>query len=224
MAVFSVRCRGCDDGGVSDERFFDRLYDLHDGDDVRQHYQRFAAEYDAELTSRGYAQPGRVADALVAADVPSDARILDAGCGSGLSGLALSQRGFSRVDGCDYSPEMLARAKVTDVYRHLYEVDLNAQELAIPGSPFDVVTAVGVLGHGHVAGSALGALASLLEPDGLLVFAINEMAWPEGDARPALDQLVADGTIEGYEAQIGEHIPGLGSQGWVVTARTRRLA
>ncbi len=214
-------CRSCNDEWVSDERFFDRLYDLDDGDDVRRHYQRFAADYDAELTSRGYAQPDRVADALVAAGVPGDARILDVGCGSGLSGVALAKRGFSQIDGCDYSSEMLARARATDVYRHLYEVDLNAGELAITGSPFDVVTAVGVLGHGHVAGLALRSLALLLESGGWLVFAINELAWPDGDAKPALDQLVEDETIDSYEAQIGEHIPGLGSRGWVVIARAR---
>lgn len=204
---------------MPDERFFDRLYDLHDGDEVREHYDRFAASYNDELTSRGYAQPDRVADALVEAAVPFAARILDAGCGTGLSGLALANRGYRNIDGCDYSTEMLARAATTGVYGNLAAIDLNAATLSIPGAPFDVVTAVGVIGHGHVAGSALGSLADQLRPGGLLVFGINELAWPDGETRPALDQLVEQGRLASYRAEVGEHIPGLGSQGWLVVTR-----
>jgi len=204
---------------VPAEVFFDGLYDLRDGDDVRRHYQRFAADYDAELLNRGYAQPDRVADTLVAAGVPLDARILDAGCGSGLSGRALADRGYRNLHGCDYSTEMLALAGRTGVYRTLHEVDLNVVPIAVPGAPFDAVTAVGVVGHGHVAGAAIAGLVDLLIPGGFLALAINELAWPEGDAKPALDELVAGRRLDPYDAELGEHIPGVDKQGWVVTAR-----
>lgn len=204
---------------MSEERFFDRLYDIHDGDEIRDHYNRFAASYDNELMSRGYAQPGRVADAVVAAGVPFDARILDAGCGSGLSGRALAERGYSQIDGCDYSTEMLAVAAQTGVYHELHQVDLNLEPLAVPGAPFDLVTAVGVVGHGHVSGAAIGRLITLLRPGGLLALAINELAWPEGDVKPELDRLVEQGLVTPYHAEVGEHIPGLASQGWVITTQ-----
>ncbi|MDH3296203.1 MAG: methyltransferase domain-containing protein [Acidimicrobiia bacterium] len=206
---------------MSDERFFDRLYELYDGDDVRRHYDRFAADYDNELTSRGCAQPARVAAAVAAGGLAAEARILDAGCGSGLSGRALAEQGYGNVVGCDYSAEMLARAEQTGVYRSLHRVDLNASPLEVPGSPFDAVTAVGVVGHGHVGGAAIVGLVDLLVPGGLLALAINELAWPDGDSRPALDALVGAGVIEPYRAEVGDHIPGLGSRGWVITTRRR---
>jgi predicted TPR repeat methyltransferase len=206
---------------MSNERFFDRLYDINDGDEIRSHYDQFAASYDDELTSRGYAQPDRVADAVTAAGVPTDARILDAGCGSGLSGRALAERGYRHIDGCDYSTEMLTLAAKSGVYGTLHQVDLNVEPLVVAGAPFDVVTAVGVVGHGHVTGAAIGRLVTLLKPDGLLALAINELAWPEGEVKPELDALVDGGAVEPYRAEIGEHIPGLGSRGWVITTRRR---
>lgn len=209
---------------MANERFFDRIYDLRDGDDVRRHYDRFAADYDQELTSRGYAQPDRVAKALVDAGVPFTARILDAGCGSGLSGRALANHGYQEIIGCDYSTEMLVLAAATEVYQSLHQVDLNASPIDVSGVPFDVVTAVGVVGHGHVSGTAIAGFVDLLQPDGILALAINELAWPEGDVKPALDELVRNGVVSEYEAEVGEHIPGLGSQGWVVTTRRVQTA
>lgn len=204
---------------MPDKGFFDGLYDLRDVEDVRHHYQRFAADYDDELAARGYAQPDRVADAVVAAGVPLDARILDAGCGSGLSGRALAERGYRHLHGCDYSTEMLALAARTGVYESLHEIDLNVVPPIVPGAPFEAVAAVGVVGHGHVAGAAIGGLVELLAPGGFLALAINELVWPVGDAKPALDELVTRGLLKPYDAEIGAHIPGVDKQGWVVTAR-----
>lgn len=204
---------------MSDERFFDRLYGLRANDEVRDHYDRFAATYDDELVGRGYAQPDRVADAVVSAGVAVNASILDAGCGTGLSGRALANRGFTNIVGCDYSTEMLARAEQTGVYASVLEVDLNAESVDVAGSPFDVVTAVGILGHGHVAGSAIAGLVALLRPGGLFAMGINSNAWPDGDAKPALEELEGQGLITEPLAVLGDHIPGLDSQGWLITTQ-----
>jgi protein-L-isoaspartate O-methyltransferase len=71
---------------MTDERFFDKLYEIDVSADVKGHYARFASTYDDELIRHGYEQPQRVAEMLVSLKVEHDARVLDAGCGSGLSG------------------------------------------------------------------------------------------------------------------------------------------
>jgi predicted TPR repeat methyltransferase len=54
--------------------------------------------------------PHRIAAALKPYVQPSD-RILDFGCGTGLSGLALQNAGFTNIDGLDISAPMLEKAK-----------------------------------------------------------------------------------------------------------------
>ncbi len=202
------------------ERFFDRLYDIDDNSTARDHYDRFADSYDDELVGHGYAQPDRVATALVEAEVSVDAAVLDAGCGTGLSGRALAARGYHNIHGGDFSDEMLTVAAATGVYQSLQRVDLNARPFPdIPAAPFGAITLVGVLGHGHVGGEALYGLVDLLVPGGLLAIGVNELAYPAGPVKEALDNMTADGRFTPPQAELGDHIPGLGSRGWVITAR-----
>ncbi len=46
-------------------------------------------------------------------------KILDAGCGTGLVGIALKQKGYESVDGFDLSEEMIKVAAATGVYKSL---------------------------------------------------------------------------------------------------------
>jgi predicted TPR repeat methyltransferase len=55
----------------------------------------------------------------------TDARILDAGCGTGLVGEILKCKGFDDVVGIDFSPSMLDQAAEKGVYRSLELADLT---------------------------------------------------------------------------------------------------
>ena len=44
------------------------------------------------------------------------------GCGTGLVGLYLAEKGFSKIDGIDASPGMLDMARDKDVYDNLEEL------------------------------------------------------------------------------------------------------
>ena len=73
-------------------------YNLETGEETLAHYQRWAATYDQEVgVDNGYAQPARCAAALdEATDRPGS--VLDVGCGTGLSGIALRDVGFTDLD------------------------------------------------------------------------------------------------------------------------------
>ena len=95
-------------------------------DDQREIYKNWAETYDAEtLGEFGWMGFKPAAEEFAKRIADKNARILDAGCGTGLSGVALSEQGFTNIHGRDLSPEMLEQAKKTGVYKSLAEVDLT---------------------------------------------------------------------------------------------------
>ena len=106
-----------------------------------------------------YKQTARVEDqhwwflsrrALVARHIqkmalPSDASILDAGCGTGATTRFLER--YGRVTGIDKSPIALAFAREKTEHAHLIEADVNELDCLLPPESFDLVTFFGVLNH-----------------------------------------------------------------------------
>jgi len=193
-------------------------YDLETGEETLAHYQRWAATYDQEVgVDNGYAQPARCAAALdEATDRPGS--VLDVGCGTGLSGIALRDVGFTDLDGCDFSPPMLERAAETGVYRRLFEADLNAG-LGIQDGTYDHAVAVGVFSFAHIRPDALRSVIRAVRPGGTVVAGLNDHFWDEGSMPAEFDAVEADGLATVTSRQHGEHLPAAGIEGWVVTLR-----
>mgnify|MGYP002725612791 CR=1 FL=1 len=201
---------------MADRHFLETAYDLETTEQVRAHYEAWSTTYDTEIGEHNnYAQPARCAAALTSAIAPDGARVLDVGCGSGLSGLALSEVGFALIDGCDLSPAMLELAGNTGVYDHLFEADLN-QRLEPPHSAYDAVAAVGVFSFGHLNATVLRDLLEVLRPGGALVVGLNDHFWDEGSLPTELSSIETDGTAEVVFREHGDHLPGAGIEGWVI--------
>ncbi|MCH7907152.1 MAG: class I SAM-dependent methyltransferase, partial [Chloroflexi bacterium] len=75
---------------------------------------------------------------LVEKWVPSGARILDAGAGTGLVGELLARAGYGDLNGVDISTEMIARARLKGVYRDLRRMELG-KTLDFDSNSFDAV-------------------------------------------------------------------------------------
>ncbi|HJL90083.1 MAG TPA: class I SAM-dependent methyltransferase [Acidimicrobiales bacterium] len=196
--------------------FLETAYDLETTKQVRAHYEAWSVTYDTEIGGQhNYAQPTRCAVALASTITPDGARVLDVGCGSGLSGLALREVGFTAIDGCDLSPAMLKLADRTDVYDDLFEADLN-QRLEPPHDVYDAVAAVGVFSFGHLKATVLRDLLAVIRPGGALVVGLNDHFWDEGSLPAELNSIEADGTAEVVFREHGDHLPGAGIEGWVV--------
>ena len=197
-------------------KFLPTSYDLETSEQTLAHYEAWAATYDAEIGDENrYAQPERCAAALRATATGPDARILDVGCGSGLSGVALADAGWTAIDGCDLSPAMLALAAETGVYTELLEADLNAG-LDLPDAAYDAATAVGVFSFGHIQPAALRDVLRVVRPGGAVVVGLNDHYWDEGAVPAELEAIEADGKGRVVMREHGEHLPGAGIQGWVV--------
>tara|TARA_B100001245_G_scaffold178260_1_gene136427 strand:+ start:427 stop:1059 length:633 start_codon:yes stop_codon:yes gene_type:complete len=197
------------------EGFLGTAYDLETGEQTLDHYQRWAGTYDQEVgVDNGYAQPARCAAALARVASSCD-HVLDVGCGTGLSGVALRDAGFTRLDGCDFSPPMLERAAETGVYRRLFEADLNAG-LNIDGDAYDHAVAVGVFSFGHIRPDALREVLRVVRAGGAVVVGVNDHFWEVGELLAELDAIEADGLASVASREHGEHLPGAAIMGWVI--------
>ena len=109
----------------------------------------------------------------------AEARILDAGAGTGLLGAALRDRGFRTLDGLDLSPAMLAEAGRKCVYRSLVEARLG-EHLPYEAATYDAVVSSGVLTTGHAPASSLDELVRVTQPGGHVVFTLRADRTPPG--------------------------------------------
>lgn len=202
------------------KRFLDKAYTVKSDADTRALYDAWAEVYDEELAENEYQQPVRCALALAEIAPPTEKFVvLDVGCGSGLSGLALQQAGYTTVDGCDYSLGMLQKAETTGAYRRLFETNLNAPPMDATDAAYDAATCVGVFSFGHVMADALDDIVRVIKPRGTLIIGLNDHFYQDGSLTAKLDALVEEGILADREDQHGEHIRGTGLTGWVITAR-----
>ncbi len=97
------------------------------------------------------------------------ASIVDLGCGTGTLTLLLADEGY-RVDGVDFSPRMLdrARAKAGDGAGVTFRLG-DAYEPPLPGASYDVVLCRHVLWAMPDPAVALARWLRLLVPDGMLL-------------------------------------------------------
>lgn len=156
--------------------------------ELMQAYQDWAAEYDHDLTKEwGYRAPADVAELVAASVTDRQGRVLDAGCGTGLVGLMLKDKGFAHIDGADYSQGMLDQAADKQVYENLVQIDLNSRT-DIPDDSYDVVTCVGTFTSAHVRPEALSELVRVARAGGLVCFTVRDSYWDETQfARTVLD-------------------------------------
>jgi len=105
--------------------FLDNVYKTERGESMRRYYDDWAESYDTDLRENDYRTPARCAEALARVLVDRDAPILDFACGTGISGAALKEAGFTTIDGTDISDGMLEKAREKGAYRDLIRAEQN---------------------------------------------------------------------------------------------------
>lgn len=188
------------------DTFLDKAYALETAEDTQKLYDDWAASYDAEVADNGYATPGRIAKALDKHLKEKDVPILDFGCGTGLSGLALKLAGFAVIDGMDPNPQMLDQARGKNIYRTLTQLDLDDEAPIDPGS-YAAITAIGVIGTGAAPASTLDLLMNALNPGGMLAFSLNDHALADHQYPARLNQWLDCGAARLLFQRYGPHLP-----------------
>ncbi|MDH3705212.1 MAG: methyltransferase domain-containing protein [Acidimicrobiia bacterium] len=201
--------------------FLQRTYGLDTPDQVEQHYREWATTYEQELLDNGYASPARCARALAATVADRSAPLLDAGCGTGLSGLALRDAGFTTIDGYDFSPEMLAlAADKTSVYRSLGTVDLS-RPLPVEAGSYANACAAGVVHPGHAPVEAIGFVIDVLPTGGCFALSLSDHALTVPEFPGAVDEVVASGRADLVSDGYGPHLPGIDLGSRIIVLRRR---
>src|SRR5258706_2603863 len=146
---------------------------------VRALFDDYSSYYDSAMVdSLDYRAPFHLRG-LAARMMPNAAppmRILDLGCGTGLSGEAFADLAAGgRLDGIDLSPGMIEEARRRNIYSDLMVEDFETA-LAVPGLSYDLIIAGDALiYHGDLLPVLSGA-ARRLDPGGFCLFTVEKMA------------------------------------------------
>jgi len=159
-------------------------------EDQREIYRKWAETYDQETTGEfGWMGFRPAAKAFAQRVSDRTLRVMDAGCGTGLSGVALAEHGFANIHGRDLSPEMLAIAEKTGVYASLSEIDLTQE---ISEDPYDAIFACGVFGYGPPHAEHIRLLVDATKPNGLIILTVNGNGWNDMEWDKKLSMVVSE--------------------------------
>ncbi|CRG85643.1 hypothetical protein PISL3812_02682 [Talaromyces islandicus] len=186
----------------------------HNTDDCMALYQEWAATYNEVLAdaSQNYVAPVLVAQTALKWRPQPRGPILDAGCGTGLVGEALSRSATVTVDGIDLSPAMLKVARQTGIYRDLDIGDLN-HRIEKPDESYDIVTCAGTFTEGHVGPDpALREFLRVTKKNGLVVATILNKIWKSGGYKTEIEKLEAEGLLKVLSMEIKDYRKGAGDK------------
>lgn len=164
---------------VTENQTLDKVYTAQNHTELMEAYRDWAGDYESDTVGRfGYVAHIVSAEALDKALDNKEACILDAGCGTGLVGEELAQKGYSIMDALDYSREMLDEAERKKVYRKCMQADLS-NPLDIADDSYEAVVCTGTFTYGHVKAHAFDELIRITRPGGIICFTIREGAYED---------------------------------------------
>jgi len=188
------------------QKMLDKAYGLESAEATKSFYNDWATSYDKEVTDNGYATPARCAEALAEFVETKDQPLLDIGCGTGISGEALRDAGFTVIDGCDFSAEMLKKAENKQIYRQLSTTNLE-DPFPFKAGAYSNMAAIGVLNPGHAPATTLDDILFLLPEGGLFVFSLNDHALADHTYEARLNEHVDSGNAALLFREYGPHLP-----------------
>ena len=168
------------------------VYAARNNEELSRRYDQWAKDYDSDLTEEfDYQGPQRSGE-LFARYVPREARVLDAGAGTGLMGEILSRRGYNDLIAMDLSSGMLAEARKKNVYREFHQMALG-EPLDFAADSFDAVACIGTLTVAHAPASSFDDLVRVTRPGGYIVFIMRPDVYENNGFKEKQSALEAEG-------------------------------
>ncbi|MEM7113323.1 MAG: methyltransferase domain-containing protein [Chloroflexota bacterium] len=196
-----------------------RVSTLQPGDKSDDIYDDWAATYDRDLVETyGYLSPQIVTEALLEYCPETAVSIIDYGCGTGLIGEALHQRGYRQIDGLDVSEGMLVVARQKNVYTKLMVGDLT-QSLNISSNHYDVMLSIGIFGNGHVEPQHLPEMVRTVKVGGLILLYTNGQPYIDDDYATSFAEFEQAGLWKILKTEASNYMATLDRPGYLVVAR-----
>lgn len=172
--------------------------------DVAQYYDDWANDYNDSLAEWNYDAPKRVAS-ILRAELSPDSAILDAGCGTGLSGKALRSAGFTAVDGIDVSTSSLEVASASGSYCTLNPVDMQRFPFPISDDQYEGLVCVGVFTYLTDTIGTIREFSRIVRSGGTMVLTQRNDLFVERACKSVFEELSREGLIR--EVRISEASP-----------------
>jgi SAM-dependent methyltransferase len=170
-------------------------------DDVQLRAQpKVDGQGEATGQAQGKAQSGHVdandangADGADGATV--EGAVLDIGCGTGLTGLALHTLGVHIIDGLDLSEASLAAAQSRGIYRSLRRHNFNESALPFADNSYRAAECVGVMSYARDPRALIVDACRVVQPGGCVVFSQRNDLWDQHNLAEVLNDLCAEGIL-----------------------------
>ena len=154
------------------------VYTAQNNQELEERYDQWASDYDKDLAEEfAWNAPDNAAQ-VFAKHVSSEAKVLDAGAGTGLVGECLSELGYKDLAAMDLSQGMLEEARAKNVYNSFHQMALGG-DLDFGNDTFDAVISVGVFTLGHAPPHAFDELVRITKPGGFIVFSLRTDAYKD---------------------------------------------
>ena len=203
------------------KKFLTEVYKYKSNKETQDLYEKWYMSYDDELKSNNYSTPKRCAKALKKYLTDSNSHILDIGCGTGLSGQEILNVGFKNVDGTDFSDKMLFEAKNKNIYKGLFNLDLNSNFYNLNFN-YNAIVAAGIISPHHANPSCLEKCLNILSDSGLLIFSLNDHAVENKNFMDEIFMIV-DKNFEILEKTYGDHLPGIKLNSFVYVIKKLKI-
>ena len=168
------------------------VYNSRNNIELERRYDQWANKYDTDLEEGfGWLGPQRAVE-FFTRYVPVEARILDAGAGTGFVGKLLAEQDYTYIVAIDLSLGMLHEARKKKAYRAFYRMVMG-EPLDFPTNSFDAVISIGVLTVGHAPASSLDELIRITKPGGHIVFSLRPDVYRENGFKQKQDGLESEG-------------------------------
>ena len=158
-------------------------------DELEGIYKNWAANYESDVINlAGYVGHLITTDLLLNYFDDIGAKVLDAGCGTGLVGEILFKNSFRNIEGIDFSQEMLDIANRKNFYQSLKLADLT-KKLDYENDSFDAIICAGTFTCGHVGPEALKEMVRITKKGGFICFTVRKQEWEASPYLQIMDDL-----------------------------------
>ncbi|MFC1966393.1 class I SAM-dependent DNA methyltransferase [Chloroflexota bacterium] len=169
------------------------IYSSRDNKELAERYDQWAKDYDTDLDEGfGWLGPQRAVEFFIRHVPGKEAKILDAGAGTGLVGELLAKQGYNNLVAMDLSIGMLKEARKIKAYREFHQMVMGGP-LDYATDSFDAIISVGVLTVGHAPASSLDELIRITKPGGHIVFSLRPDVYRDSGFKEKQDALESEG-------------------------------